>query len=132
MTERSQINAAVRRHLGPLGFWERVESPITPGLPDWHYFMRLREGWLEDKLVPETRRCPKKFTLDQLLWAKRYVSFGGLWHLLGLTPSRTWLLFDYPAADRWFHSGECAPVLAVRGAFPTGELMARLAPPLFV
>lgn len=131
MTEARQINDAVRHHLGPLGRWKRIECSIEPGVPDWYYRLRGVAGWLEAKLVPESRKCPPAFTLEQLLWAEDEVRFGGLWHLLGLTPSRTWLLLDVRGARSWYEGAPAEAVFAARGAFPTVELHRRLAPSAF-
>ena len=131
MTEANQVDAAVRRHLGPLGRWIRMQSAIDAGVPDWHYTM-LRggvSGWLEDKLIPPSRRCPGTVTLDQILWGEAEVAAGGRWHLLGLEPrTRTWLLMTSGQARAWFDGGPLAAVIESTGRFPTREIALALAP----
>lgn len=128
MTEATQVDAAVRRNLGPLGRWKRVTHP-EPGWPDWAWTMRGKSGWVEDKLIPPSRRCPPKFTLDQLVWAEDEARAGGSWHLLGLEPqSRTWFLLTVGQAREWFDGGELTALVIARGVFPTKEIALTLAP----
>ena len=129
MTEANQIDAAVRHHLGPLGRWVRMPPGFEGGVPDWHWTMRGRSGWLEDKLVPASRRCPGTFTREQLMWAEAEVAAGGRWHLLGLEPrTRTWMLFDVGQARAWFDDRDHDLVLEATGPFPTREIALALAP----
>lgn len=120
MTESNQVNGAVRRHLGPLGHWVRIESATELGIPDWSYALRHGEGWLEAKLVPPSRRCPPTVTREQIMWAERRTAAGGRWHLLGLEPrTRTWLLLDAPQARAWFDGGPLEATIETTGLFPT-------------
>lgn len=131
MTEANQIDAAVRTHLGPYGHWVRIPPGFEAGLPDWHYTM-LRggiSGWIEDKLIPASRRCPALFTIDQLLWGEAEVAAGGRWHLLGLEPrTRTWMLFNAAQARAWFEDRDHDLVVETTGSFPTREIALALAP----
>jgi len=101
------------------------------GIPDWHYTM-LRggvSGWLEDKLIPPSRRCPAIFTIDQILWGEAEVAAGGRWHLLGLeSRTRTWMLFDVIQARAWFDGLDYDLVVEARGPFPTKEIALALTP----
>lgn len=129
MTEATQVDAAVRRHLGPLGRFRRVTHAVDPGWPDFYYVVRGTSGWLEDKLIPPSLRCPAKFTLDQLLWAEEEIAAGGRWHLLGLeTRSRTWYLLNARQAREWFDGGGLTAAVVARGTFPTREIALALAP----
>lgn len=126
MTEASQINDAVRRHLGPLGLWRRMEHSFDVGWPDWYYRMRRRSGWLEAKLLTGAG-----LTREQLDWAEEEARWGGLWHALGYHPGkRAWALFDLTGAWRWFEgvAAKEAAVLWTTGPFPQRELIERLAP----
>jgi hypothetical protein len=129
VTEANQVDAAVRRHLGPLGRFKRVTHATEPGWPDWHYVCRGQQGWLEDKLIPPSCRCPGTFTLDQLIWGEAEAAAGGRWHLLGLEPrSRTWLLFNAHQARRWYDGLDHDLTVEATGLFPTKELVLALAP----
>ena len=129
MTEISQINSIVRRHLAPLGRFIRMESSIIVGLPDWYYVLRGQSGWIEAKLVPPSKRCPSHFTLDQILWGEAEVAAGGRWHLLGLEPrTRAWMLFDVGQARAWFDGENHDLVAEATGPFPTREIALALAP----
>lgn len=129
MTERNQVNEMVKRHLGPLGRFVRIENPINPGTPDWHYVLRGVSGWLEDKLIPPSRRCPGAFTLDQLLWGEAETAARGRWHLLGLEPrTRTWMLFDAAQARAWYENRDHDLVVEETGPFPTKAIAQALAP----
>jgi hypothetical protein len=129
MTEANQIDAAVRTHLGVLGRFKRVTHATEPGWPDFYYVLRGISGWLEDKLVPPSRRCPPTFTLDQLLWGEAEVAAGGRWHLLGLEPrTRTWMLFNVAQARAWFENEDHDLVVEEAGPFPTKALVLALSP----
>ncbi len=129
MTEANQVDAAVRRHLGHLGRWQRMTHATEPGWPDWRYIMRGQQGWLEDKLIPPSRRCPATFTRDQILWGEAEIAAGGRWHLLGLEPrTRTWMLFNAAQARRWFDDLDHDLVVEAVGLFPTKALVLALAP----
>jgi hypothetical protein len=129
MTEVNQVDAAVRRHLGPLGRFKRVTHATEAGWPDWHWAMRGRSGWLEDKLIPPSRRCPGAFTLDQITWGEEEVRAGGSWHLLGLEPrTRTWLLVTVGHARIWFDGGPLNAEVEETGVFPTKAIALALAP----
>ena len=130
MTEATQVDDAVRRHLGPLGHFKRVTHATEAGWPDFHFVLRGQQGWLEDKLIPPSRRCPSTFTLDQLRWGEAEVAAGGSWHLLGLEPrTRTWMLFNVVQAGMWFAGRDgYGLVVEATGVFPTKELVLALAP----
>jgi hypothetical protein len=129
MTEVNQIDAAVKHHLSPYGRFVRMQSAIDAGVPDFHYAMCGTSGWLEDKLIPASRRCPNAFTLDQLLWGEAEVAAGGRWHLLGLEPrTRTWMLFNVAQARRWFGGLDHDLVIEAAGPFPTKAIALALAP----
>ena len=129
MTEATQVDDAVRRHLGPLGHFKRVTHATEAGWPDWCYTMRGISGWLEDKLIPPSRRCPSLFTLDQLLWGEAEVAAGGRWHLLGLEPrTRTWLLFNAQQARAWFDGLNHDYMVEAAGPFPMKAIALALAP----
>lgn len=107
-----------------------MEHALDSGWPDWYYVMRRQPGWLEAKIAPESGRPPDHLTVEQVMWAEEEVRWGGRWHLLALRQrSRTWLLYDAPGARAWL-GGQGEPLLAVRRAFPTKEIMDWLAPSL--
>lgn len=129
MTESNQVDAAVRRYLGPLGRWVRMQSAIDVGVPDFHWTMRRTSGWIEDKLISPSRRCPAHFTVDQLLWGEAEVAAGGSWHLLCLEPrTRTWLLLSAAQARAWFDGAPLTATIEVTGPFPTKAIALTLAP----
>lgn len=131
MTEATQVNAAVRTHLGPLGRFLRFEHAHDNGWPDWYYVLRGTAGWVEAKLIPPSGRPPKHFTKSQLMWGEDEVNAGGRWHLLGLRLDgklREWVVYDTLAARRWFDTTEPCPSFVARGPFPTRELVELLAP----
>ena len=128
MTEASQVNAAIRHNLGPLGRFQRVEHAIEVGWPDWRYLCRGSTGWIEAKLIPKSGRCPPAFTLDQLLWGEDEVKHGGRWYLFGLRAPRTWVLYDAPRARAWFNGLMPRPLLELVGPFPTKAVLDIIAP----
>ena len=124
MTEATQVNAAIRTHLGPLGRFQRVEHAIEVGWPDWRYLCRGVQGWIEAKLIPRSGRCPETFTLDQLRWGEEEVRWGGAWFLLGLRAPRTWVLYDAMGARGWFdRRSNAEPLLEVAGPFPRDAVL---------
>jgi hypothetical protein len=128
VTEANQVDAAVKRYLGPLGRFKRVMHP-EPGWPDFHYCLRGQSGWLEDKLIPPSRRCPETFTLDQLLWGEAEVAAGGRWHLLGLeVRTRTWMLFNSIQARNWYDGKDYDLTVEAQGVFPMKAIALALAP----
>jgi hypothetical protein len=132
VTEATQVNAAVRRHLAPFGRFVRMESAISVGVPDWHYTAHGASGWLECKLLPPSGRCPEHFTLDQMLWGIEEVRHGGRWHLLGLCligRRRIWRLYDVDGAIKWRAESKSAPLVEAEGRFPRREIFRHLAPP---
>jgi len=129
VTESNQVNAIIRKHLGPMGHFVRIESMTELGIPDWNYAFRGSEGWLEAKLIPPSRRCPETVTRYQIMWGERRVAAGGRWHLLGLEPrTRTWMLFDVGQARAWFDGLDHDLVIEAIGPFPTREIALALAP----
>jgi hypothetical protein len=138
VTESSQVHAVARRALAPYGIYERIDTPISAGLPDVHYVLRKCAGWVEEKVIPPSGACPDHFTLDQLLWAERYVAAGGRWHLLGLreghrpterAPSeRQWWLLDAASARRWFDGYDPQPTVLGGPHFPKRAVLDAIAP----
>ena len=128
MTEATQVNGAVRHHLGPYGRFVRVEDAFTVGVPDWYYRCRGSSGWLEAKLVPRSGRCPPAFTREQLMWGEAEATAGGSWFLLGLRDPRVWLLYDAARAREWFDRVGNRPLLELTGKFPTREVLDLIAP----
>lgn len=128
MTEATQVNNAIREHLGALGRFKRMEHLIEVGWPDWYYRCRGISGWIEAKLIPRSGRCPALFTLDQLLWGEEEARWGGSWFLLGLREPRTWVMYDASSARAWFDNTGNHPILEVDGKFPTKEIINLIAP----
>lgn len=129
MTEATQVNGAVRTHLGIYGRFKRMEHAIEVGWPDWHYTLRGASGWIEAKLIARNGKCPRSFTREQLMWGEAEVEAGGRWFLLGLREPRWWLLYDAPGARAWFDGGSNRPVVEVEGRFPTAEIIRTLRRP---
>lgn len=130
MTEASQVNGAIGRHLGPLGHVRRVEHKLAVGWPDWYYRVRGVAGWIEAKLLTAGARCP--VSRDQVMWGEAEAAAGGLWHCLGLLerPGREWVLLDVRSARAYLDG---APLRAsgaafLGAAFPTTELVRALVP----
>lgn len=132
MTEASQVNAAIRTHLGPLGLFRRVEHAYEVGWADWYFRLRGCSGWIEAKLIPPNGRPPKHFTLEQLTWGEEEIRHGGSWFLLGLREGRrvrSWMLYDVRGAREWFEGSEVGrPLIDVQGRFPTTEIVRVIAP----
>lgn len=79
------------RRLDPV----RIESPITPGVPDVNY----ANGWIELKWVARwpPREGPLRvdhFTQEQRAWLRRRKRAGGRVFLLLKVGTQEWLLFD--------------------------------------
>lgn len=132
MTEATQVNEAIRRNLGPLGRFRRVEHAIDAGWPDWYYRTRvnLASGWIEAKLL-EPGGWPRKLTLAQVAWAEEETTYGGRCFLLALQPrNRAWFLYD-PAGARALYERrvDVPPLVTALGAFPTKEIWRRLTCP---
>jgi len=122
VTEASQVNDAIRRHLGPLGLFRRVEVATSLGWPDWYYRLHGVAGWLEAKIFTASLR-PRKLTLEQVMWGEEEVRARGRWTLFGIEPrSRTWLAFDAPGARSLCDGAEATPTLRAVGPFPLKEL----------
>lgn len=132
MTEATQVNVAIRRHLGPLGRFVRLEGAIGQGWPDWHYVLRGASGWIEAKLIPPSGAPPAHLTREQVMWAHEEFMAGGRWTLVGLRlkgREREWLAYGPIAAWNWYEAQAPAePDLRAAGAFPTRELVELLAP----
>lgn len=106
-----------------------MTSATDAGVPDWYYVLRGTPGWLEDKLIPPSRRCPDTFTREQLMWGEAEVAAGGRWHLLGLEPrTRTWLLFNAAQARAWFDGEDYDLTVEATGLFPTKAIALALVP----
>lgn len=130
MTEVNQVHTNVRRHLGPYGLWLRFEDKLQLGVPDWHYVSRGNVGWMEAKVVPAAGKCPRHFTLEQLMWGGAYVAAGGRWCLLALVLSEpaTWRLYDVLGARAWFDGRPDLWAFSISGRFPTREILDEVAP----
>lgn len=128
MTEATQVNAVIRRYLGPYGRFIRVEMAITVGVPDWYYRCRGSGGWIEAKLIPKSGRCPATFTRDQLMWGEAETQAGGRWYLLGLREPRTWVLYDAKRAREWFEGIDPTPLLTIDGVFQARDVLDVIAP----
>lgn len=127
MTEARQVHEPARRALAPFGRFLRVDNPLTPGGADTYYILRQVPGWIEEKVVPPSGRCPDHFTREQLLWGEAEVRAGGRWYLLARCGPEWWLM-DVGAARRWFEGGEAEPMLRAAGAFPTKQVLDVIAP----
>ena len=65
----------------PVGDFTRIESGISPGLPDVSYAIRRFEGWIELKATAQSSGYPfkperKGLRPSQLIWIPRRVSLG--------------------------------------------------------
>jgi len=128
MTEATQVNGAIRSHLGPLGLFIRMEHAFDVGVADWYYQLRGAMGWIEAKLIVKSGRRPDHFTREQLMWGEAIVAHGGRWHLLGLRDPQTWVLYDAYQARAWFDNKENKPLVSYNGSFPTRLIALALAP----
>lgn len=129
MTESSQVGATARKwlHAPPAFVYQRVENSLVKGWPDADYLLLGVAGKVEHKLLPKSGACPKHFTLEQLKFGMTWSAAGGLWHLLGLRVDE-WRLYDVAGAREFYYGRADAPLVAVRGSFPTGAILEYLAP----
>lgn len=127
MTERNQVHAVARKYLAPFGRFERVDTPLADGWPDVYYNLRRVSGWIEEKIVEPSGRCPDHLTLEQVMWGEAEVRAGGRWYLLARCGS-TWWLMTAAACRVWREGGPAEPIFAIRGRFPTREILDVIAP----
>src|SRR5271165_2976380 len=127
MTEANQVHSVASHHLTPYGRWDRVDNPLQPGWPDVYYNFWGCTGWVEEKLIPPSGKCPGHFTLEQLLWGEREVALGGRWFLLSRCGAR-WRLYDAAGARAWFDGIANPWLFDLGGKFPVREILDRLAP----
>lgn len=129
MTEKSEIHATVRRlfHAPPSFLYLRVDNSLVKGWPDALYCLFGIIGHVEEKLLPSSGQCPKHFTREQLHFGQTWAAAGGLWHLLGKRGTE-WRLYDVAGAREFYYGRADAPIVAVRGSFPTGAILEHLAP----
>lgn len=127
MTEKNQVHTVARRYLAPFGRFERVDTPLADGWPDVYYVLRGVSGWLEEKVIPSSRRRPNHLTLDQIMWGEAEVRAGGRWHLLGRCGAEWWLMTAAQCRS-WYEGGSTEPIFAVSGRFPLREILDTIAP----
>lgn len=127
--ESDQIWHECRDLLRPYGRFKRIESPITPGIPDVNYTLlspRGCQGWIELKLFEKIGKSPRHFTLDQLRWGQVEVKYGGNWYLLGRC-GRVWLLYDIICAEKLYEGEGSFPILQSSQGFPIKEFLLHIA-----
>lgn len=126
MTEINQVYRTAKKHLQPLLLMLRCEHKYELGWADVHWIGLGASGWIENKLIPASGRCPDHFTLEQMIWGETIVSMpGGRWHLLGLRGD-TWYLLTAQQARTWFDGGPLEGAVQQRGRFPTREILREL------
>lgn len=112
--------AVAQRHLAPFGVLHRVENGIAVGTPDVCYCLVGVMGWIEAKATAES------LTLDQVIFAERWLTAGGLCHTL-LRADGIWFLLDPLGTRRLFEKQEPRPLVRSRD-FPLKEILRFLAP----
>ena len=127
----------MRRTLAPFGRLVRVESPITPGIPDVYYCLRGVSGWVELKehdawpVRPGTPLRLRHLRLDQVVWLEGERAAGGSAFML-LQIGRDYLLLDAPVVRGVFRreltraAVTAAAVVYAQGRFPTAPLLRAL------
>jgi hypothetical protein len=97
-----------------------VENGIAVGTPDVCYCLVGVMGWIEAKATAES------LTLDQVIFAERWLTAGGLCHTL-LRADGIWFLLDPLGTRRLFEKQEPRPLVRSRD-FPLKEILRFLAP----
>lgn len=122
MPRESQAWATARAALSPFGVLHRVENAVVIGYPDVTYCLIGCTGMIETKATVETLK------LEQVLFAEEWQRGGGLVFTL-LRADRTWFLYDAPGTRQLYErAADPAPLVRTEGAFPTKEMLRRLAP----
>jgi len=79
--------------LVPYGIIERIESPITIGLPDVHFRTAEHEGWIELKQLKQRRdHWVVPFQPGQFVWLTKYCNLNGT-SVLVATIGNNWYCF---------------------------------------
>lgn len=127
----------MRRALAPFGRLIRIESPITPGIPDVYYRLRGVGGWVELKehdgwpARPGTALRLPHLRLEQVIWLEAERAAGGMAFLL-LQIGRDYVLLE-PNVVRGVFRREltraavtAAAVAHGQGRFPTAAVLRAL------
>lgn len=122
MSENS-LRRIVVKYLRPFGVIVPVESPITPGFPDYIYCLSQKMGVLELKYLENWPKRPMTpirigtLTLEQTLWAEGWAVAGGRYRMMLRIGMSAWLVFG-PRGVRQLYDRRL-----VRAALPRAALL---------
>lgn len=123
----------MRTELGKFGVLQRIESPITSGVPDVVYCVGGSSGWVELKEHPWPKRATTRMRIphlkqEQVNFARAWSRAGGRSFLLLQAGSRDYVMFDVVGIELLHEGATRADLLAiarVRGndGFPTAKIL---------
>ncbi len=87
----------------PYGLIERIESSITPGIPDIHYRTAQHEGWVELKQLKRRRdHWVVPFRPGQFAWLNKYYILNGVSVLVATIDTDWYFFMDDQIKERYY------------------------------